>query len=106
VERGGGRVGALFTTTSPDVFRDSQTDSEDEEEKPEKWVGCDGFTDEAGVKKCKVGNKEELHDSDNDDRFTLCLIYKLASGEQKHFYKTSHLMRYLIKFHTTKGRNK
>ena len=36
----------------------------------------------------------------------LALIYKLASKEEKYFYKTSHLVHYLIKYHTIKDRNK
>ena len=86
-------------------FQDSQSDSQDVEADRE-LVGCDGFTDEAREKACKIGNRPELHDTTSDDRFQPCFTYILASGERKHFCKASHLVQFLLKYHTTKGKPK
>jgi uncharacterized membrane protein YgcG len=86
-----------------DDIQDSQSEkgsqTEDENE-TEEWVACDGFTDEQGQIACKRGHTEK------EDHFHPCLMYKVASGGVKHFCKPSHLMRYLIKFHTAKGKEK
>jgi hypothetical protein len=94
------------TPVSGDIM-DSRTDSEGEEEEVVEWVSCDGFTDEQGQKKCKIGNNRNLDDTAKNDYFKVCLIYKVAAANQtKHFCKASHFICYLLKYHTQKPGNK
>ena len=57
------------------------------------------FADKEELKKCKIRQTKI-------DKFKEIIIYKLAFRELKYFYKASYFMRYLIKFHTLKNKNK
>jgi hypothetical protein len=75
----------------PPITDEYQSSQPEEQQEEEDDVECDGYRDEAGTQVCTT-------------TFKPILTIKVSGGKDKHFCKASHLIRYLIKHHTTKGK--